>query len=78
MNNMKIVQLNTGLFPDAQTAEAALRQIGRDPCGTKSSILTRQDSEGKRLGRGNTGNTRRRPGHQHLKSITQLRWRRLT
>ena len=26
---MKIVQLNTGLFPDAQTVDAALRQMSR-------------------------------------------------
>lgn len=26
---MKIVQLNTGLFPDAQTVEAALRQMAQ-------------------------------------------------
>lgn len=42
MNNMKIVQLNTGLFPDAQTAEAALRQMA----GTHAVEvvdITRQD-----------------------------------
>lgn len=41
---MKILQLNTGLFPDAQTVIAALRRMGAAH-SVESIDLRRQDME---------------------------------
>ncbi|MFN4148751.1 MAG: hypothetical protein ACK4E4_04290 [Rhodocyclaceae bacterium] len=39
---MKIVQLNTGLFPDAQTVQAALRRMA-ETHSVEAIDLTRRD-----------------------------------
>ena len=47
---MKIIELNAGLFPDAQTATAALRRV--EPThSVESTDVRRQDIENEAWGR---------------------------